>query len=310
MKVYITGGRGMVGANLVETKPKNITVLTPTHKELDLLNYDSIKDFLEKNKPDFIINCAGKVGGIQANMSDLYTFLMDNTIMGLNLIRAAKEVGIKKMINLSSSCVYPVNAPIPFKEESFLTGSLEPTNEGYALAKNSVMRACEYLSKEHSKFQFKTIVPVNLYGRHDKFSNKRSHMIPAVIKKIAQAVENKENIVEIWGTGKVKREFLYAGDLAEFIWHAINNFDKMPSVLNCSPGIDYTIDEFYQKIAKTLGYNGKFSHNTSKPDGIKRKLTDNSKMKKFGWEPKTSFEDGVRKAYEFFKNEYKENDKK
>lgn len=306
MKIYVSGGRGMVGSNVREHKSaEKHTLLTPNSSEVDLMDYNAVKEFLEKEKPDFIIHTAGLVGGIQANMNDLYGFLMSNITMGLNIIRAAKEVGIKNIINLSSSCVYPVEAPNPLKEEMFLTGAMEPTNEGYAIAKNVVMKACQYLNKEHPEFTCKTIVPVNLYGRYDKYGEHNSHMIPAVIKKIAKAVEDGDNEVEIWGTGKVRREFLYAGDLADFIWYCVNDFDNMPEVVNCSPGEDFSIDEFYEMISEVLGYKGGFTHNTEHPDGIAKKLTDNTKMLGFGWEPKTSFEDGIKQAYDFYKNEWR-----
>lgn len=306
MKIYITGSSGMAGSNICEQKPSNkYELLTPSHKEVDLLKYEEVLNFLQKNKPDFIIHTAGKVGGIQANQSNLYSFLMENTLMGLNLIKAAKEVGIKNLINLSSSCVYPKDAPSPLKEEMFLTGSLEPTNEGYAIAKNVVMKSCQYLSAQYKDFNYKTIVPVNMYGRHDKYGEHHSHMIPAVIKKIYNAVKNKEKTVEIWGTGNVRREFLLASDLARFIWYCIENFEKMPGVVNCSHGKDLTINEFYEKIAKVLGYKGEFTHNTKYPDGIYQKLTDNTKMKNFGWKPMTSFEDGVKEAFEFYETTLK-----
>ena len=188
-------------------------------------------------------------------------------------------------------------APNPIKEELFLTGELEPTNEGYALAKNVVMKAGQYLTKENAEFSCKTIVPVNLYGRYDKYGEHNSHMIPAVIRKIAEAIEINEPSVEIWGTGKVRRECLYAGDLADFIWYCVGDFENMPAVVNCSSGIDYSINEFYSMISNVLGYNGDFTHNTKHPDGIKAKLTDNTIMKNFGWEPKTSFEDGIKEDH-------------
>ncbi len=307
MKVYVSGGRGMVGANVVESKPQGVEIVVPSSSELNLLNYEDVLEFLKKERPDFIVHSAGFVGGIQANMADLYGFLMNNVMMGLNLVRAAKEVGVKKMINLSSSCVYPKDAPNPLKEEMFLTGAMEPTNEGYAIAKNVVMKACQYLSNQVNGYSYKTIVPVNLYGRYDKYGEHNSHMIPAVIKKIDKAVRNGDKTVEVWGTGKARREFLYAGDLADFIWYSIDNFKDMPEVVNCSSSTDYTIDEFYKMISKVLGYEGEFTHNTKYPDGIAKKLTDNTKMKEFGWEPKTPFEQGVKEAYNYYKNEWKEN---
>ncbi len=309
MKVYITGARGMVGANLNEQLNllEDYQVLSPGRDEVDLLDLLSISHYLTKHQPDFIVHSAGLVGGIQANMANLYGYLIDNTMMGLNLIKAAKEAGVKNLINLSSSCVYPKDAPNPLKEEMFLTGALEPTNEGYALAKNTVMRACEYLSKQEPEYNYKTIVPVNLYGKHDKYGEHNSHMIPAVIKKIDQAIDNNNQTVEIWGTGKVRREFLYAGDLADFIIYSMKYFDDMPEVVNCSHGVDYTINEFYEMIAEVLGYQGGFEHNDSYPDGIDKKLTDISKMRAFGWIPPTEFKQGVELAYQDYIGRVKNN---
>jgi GDP-L-fucose synthase len=301
MKILITGSNGMVGHNLLENKDitKN-EILKPSSRELNLLNYNNIQDYLKNNKPDIIIHCAGKVGGIQANMNDLYGFFTDNLIMGINLVKAAKDQGVENLLNLSSSCVYPRNCKNPLKEEYILTGALEPTNEGYALAKLSVQRMCEYISRECHGYLYKTLIPCNLYGRWDKFDDNRSHMIPAVIKKIHDAIKIGNNNIEIWGDGAARREFMYASDLASCIGTVINNFASVPAVMNVGVGLDYSINEYYEVIKKVLGYKGGFSHDKSKPVGIKQKLLDITRQTRLGWRSTTSLEEGIQKTYLYF----------
>ncbi|MCV6599830.1 MAG: NAD-dependent epimerase/dehydratase family protein [Alphaproteobacteria bacterium] len=300
MRVYITGASGLVGRNVLEKAPNNVELLTPTSKDLNLLNYRDIISFLKEHKPDLIIHTAGKVGGIKANKEDMFGFLVDNSIIGLNLIRAAKEAGIKNLINLSTCCAYPVESNNPLKEEYLFTGALDKDCEGYALAKNSALKACDFASKQYS-VNYKTIIPVNLYGKYDKFDIEKSHFMPAVIKKIYNAIKNNEESVEIWGTGKNRREIFYAGDLADFIWYCANNIHSMPQIVNCSWGKDYSINEIYQITTNILGYKGKFHHNLDKPEGITAKLTCNQKMVNFGWEPKISLEKGIKETVLFYK---------
>ncbi|HIE16112.1 MAG TPA: NAD-dependent epimerase/dehydratase family protein, partial [Bacteroidales bacterium] len=215
------------------------------------------------------------------------------------IIIAAKQNNIKKLLNVTSSCMYPRNAQNPLKEEAILTGELEPTNEGYAIAKIFSQRLCSYIVSEDTSFMYKTIIPCNLYGKWDKFDENNSHMIPAVIKKVYNAKKNNTN-VEIWGSGKARREFMYASDFAEFIWYGVNNFNKMPFLMNVGLGKDYTINEYYNVISKVIGFNGKFINNTSKPEGMKQKLVDISKQIEFGWMPKYSLEEGIKETYKYF----------
>ncbi len=304
MKVCITGSSGMVGKNLLEHPEINsFFILAPTSTEINLLNYTEIFDYLNSQKPDLIIHCAGRVGGIQANINNPYAFLSDNLLMGLNLVKAAQEVGIKRFLNLSSSCSYPRNIQNPLKEEYILQGELEPTNEGYALAKVALLKLCEYLSKQNNEYQYKTLIPCNLYGRWDKFDPKHSHMIPAVIKKIHEAKINNKTELEIWGDGSARREFMYVGDLADFIIKAINNFDSLPLIMNIGLGYDFSINEYYQTIAEVLGYKGQFSYDLSKPIGMKQKLLDISKQKALNWVAQTNLKDGIKKTYQFFMKE-------
>lgn len=302
-KILITGSRGMVGRNIAEfSKAKDYILLTPSSKELNLLDRISVDDYIKENEPDIVIHCAGVVGGIQANIANPVKFLVDNTQMGLNIIMASQEAGIKNFINMSSSCMYPREAINPLGEELILKGELEPTNEGYALAKITSTRLCEYINKEDDSFQYKTVIPCNLYGKYDKFDSKHSHMLPAVIQKVHEAKEANVDS-DIWGSGKARREFMYAEDLADFIYYALENFDKMPQNINVGLGHDYTINEYYQAIAKVVGYKGKFIHDLTKPIGMKQKLIDDTKLTKFGWKHKTSLEDGIKKIYEYYLKE-------
>lgn len=303
-KILITGSKGMVGRNIVEfEKSKNYILLTPSSEELNLLDRSSVDNYINDNKPDIVIHCAGIVGGIQANIANPVKFLVENTQMGINIIMSAHEAGIKKFINMSSSCMYPRNAENPLDEELILKGELEPTNEGYAIAKITSTRLCEYVNRENSEFQYKTIIPCNLYGRYDKFDPKHSHMLPAVIKKIHEAkVDNLEEI-DIWGDGEARREFMYAQELANFTYYSIENFESMPQNINVGLGHDYTINEYYEAIARVIGYKGKFVHDLTKPVGMKQKLIDDSKLKEFGWKCETSLEDGINKTYEYYLEE-------
>ena len=293
----------MVGRNILE----NVSVLehdflTPSGKDLNLLDRQKVQSFLDVNNPDMIIHAAGIVGGIQANISEPVRFLVDNMQMGLNVLMAAKDAGVTKLMNLSSSCMYPREAKNPLSEELILKGELEPTNEGYALAKVAVTRLCEYIHREDASYQYKTVIPCNLYGRFDKFDPKHSHMIPAVIKKISDAVENGDKYIDIWGDGLVRREFMYTGDLADFIFYAIPKFKDMPQNINVGLGHDYTINEYYHEIAKVVGFSGAFTHDLTKPIGMRQKLIDDEKLKQFGWSFNTKLSDGIRQTYEFYLN--------
>lgn len=301
MRLLITGSTGMVGRNLLENLDlPEFDILNPIRKELNLLDYSSVNEYIKNNKPDFIVHAAGKVGGIQANIANPVSFLIENMDMGRNIILAAKSNSVKNFINLSSSCMYPRYAKNPLSEEMILKGELEPTNEGYAIAKIMSTRLCEYVNLEDNTLNYKTIIPCNLFGRHDNFDAKNSHMLPAVVKKIHEAKINNQSFVEIWGDGTARREFMYAGDLADFIIYAIKNFSEMPQNINVGLGYDYSIYEYYQVIAKEIGYTGNFKYDLTKPVGMKQKLIDNKKLNRFGWRPKTSMEDGIKNTYKFY----------
>jgi GDP-L-fucose synthase len=303
-KILITGSNGMVGKNIVDyLNNGNYVLFTPSREELDLLDKNSVDSYLKFNKPDTVIHCAGIVGGIQANIKNPVKFLVDNTQIGLNIIMCSYENKIKNFINMSSSCMYPREATNPLNEDLILKGELEPTNEGYAIAKITSTRLCEYINKEDSSVAYKTIIPCNLYGKYDKFDSKYSHMLPAVIKKIHDAKENNQESIDIWGDGTARREFMYAEDLADFISYALDNFEDMPQNINVGLGHDYTINEYYEAISKIICYKGKFVHDLTKPIGMKQKLIDDAKLKKFGWSHKTSLDNGIKKIYEYYKKE-------
>jgi GDP-L-fucose synthase len=300
MRILITGASGLVGRNIVEKLAPLFGLHTPGLDEFNLLNYQQIHDYIGKLNPDLIIHCAGLVGGIQANVERPLQFLVENFELGKNVIIAAKENNIRRLLNLGSSCMYPRNAPNPLREDMILTGELEPTNEGYAIAKIAVQRLCSYVNRQYSGFQYKTLIPCNLYGRWDKFDPKEAHLIPAAIRKVHEAMQDRKDLVEIWGTGKARREFMYAGDLADFVSFAIDRFDELPEIMNVGLGHDYSIDEYYQSVASVLGFRGRFEHDLSKPEGMKQKVVDISFLRRFGWAPKVTLEEGIRFTYEFY----------
>tara|TARA_B110001450_G_scaffold208002_1_gene198563 strand:- start:60 stop:989 length:930 start_codon:yes stop_codon:yes gene_type:complete len=304
--ILLTGGSGMVGSNIIDHKHStNYKILSPSSSDLNLLNYQNTENYIAFNKPEIIIHAAGMVGGIEANMSYPVKFLVNNMQMGLNILMASKTKKVKKFINLGSSCMYPKNAENPILEDHILKGELEPTNEGYAIAKSASTRLCEYIVREDNSFLYRTVIPCNLYGKYDNFSYNSSHMIPGVIRRIHDAKNNNSEFVDIWGDGLARREFMYAADLADFIYHAIENFNKMPQNINVGLGLDYSITEYYKKIADIIGYRGKFKHDMSKPIGMKKKLIDIKKLNEFGWSHQTSLELGIKETYDYFLDKVK-----
>jgi nucleoside-diphosphate-sugar epimerase len=306
MKILLTGSRGMVGHNIVKhSHAQNHEILTPASAELNLLDSESVQSYIDTNKPDMVIHAAGIVGGIQANMAEPVKFLVDNMQMGLNILMASKTHEVKRFMNLSSSCMYPRDAQNPLSEDLILKGELEPTNEGYAIAKVASTRLCEYINREDESFLYKTVIPCNLYGKYDKFDPEHSHLIPAVIRKINDAKNNNLKSVDIWGDGLARRESMYTADFADFVFYAIDNYEKMPQNINVGLGHDYTINEYYQKIADVVDYQGRFTHDLSRPIGMQQKLIDDTKLKEFGWQYQTSLEQGIQKTYEYFLSEVK-----
>lgn len=304
MKVLLLGVNGMLGRNIIEHPDSSMfKIIAPPRKELNLFDYRNVYNYLMGEKPEIIINAAGKVGGIQANIKEPVKYFLENLDIGRNIVWGAKESGIKKLINLGSSCMYPRNAINPLKEEMILTGELEPTNEGYALAKIATTRFCKYINTEDKNYRFKTLIPCNLYGRWDNFNPEFSHLIPSIIYKIHQAKIKGLNLVSIWGDGTARREFMYAKDLADCIFYSIKNFDRLPELMNVGLGFDYSIREYYNTVAEVIGYNGSFVYDTEKPVGMKKKLVDISSLEKFGWRTKTKLIDGIRETYKFYTEE-------
>jgi GDP-L-fucose synthase len=291
----------MVGRNFIEhPDAQTLNMLTPTSQELDLCDYRAVQAYMNEHKPDVVLHAAGRVGGIQANIEQPVRFLLDNLDMGRNVIAAARACGIKKLINLGSSCMYPRNAPNPLREEMILQGELEPTNEGYALAKITAARLCDYIRREDVHYHYKTLVPCNVYGKYDKFDPSKSHMIPAVIHKMHVAKTRGDDEVVIWGDGQARREFMYAGDLAQCLLQALQRIDTLPGTMNVGLGADFTIEEYYRAVADVVGFKGHFVHDLSKPVGMARKLVSVERAQAWGWQAQTSLRDGLEKTYAYY----------
>ncbi len=303
MNVFLTGGSGMVGRNLCEFARGSIYKIdAPSHNILDLHNLSALTDYLIQTKPDIVIHGAGLVGGIQANIASPYDFCYENIQIGLNVIRASQVAGVTRLINLGSSCMYPHAAKNPLQEQAILTGELEPTNEGYAIAKIAIARLARYVSQQHA-VDYKTIIPCNLYGLWDKFDKQQSHMIPAVIRKIHEAKLAGDILVDIWGDGTTRREFLFVEDLVDFLFFVLEDFDSVPDTINVGLGYDYSIDEYYNTIKGVVGYQGSFRHDLTKPTGMSQKLVDTTLQQGLGWLPKTNLKTGIERTYQFFLKE-------
>jgi len=300
-KIYIAGHRGMVGSAIWRnlTSKGYTNLIGKTSKELDLKNQAAVDIFFQEEKPEIVIDAAAKVGGILANNDFPYQFLMENLLIQNNLIDTSHRFDVKKFIFLGSSCIYPRLAPQPLKEEYLLTSSLEPTNEAYAIAKIAGVKACEAIRKQYGK-DFVSLMPTNLYGTHDNFDLKSSHVLPAMIRKFHEA-KLKSEPVELWGSGSPLREFLHVNDLAEAVAHSLET--KLPDNLyNIGTGTDLSIKDLALLIQKIVGHTGEIKWDDTKPDGTPRKLMDVSKMKESGWEAKITLEEGIRETYDWFLN--------
>jgi GDP-L-fucose synthase len=296
-KIYIAGHRGMVGSACWRAlEAKGYTNLVGKNsKELDLRHQKAVEDFIRSEKPVAIIDAAAKVGGILANDTYPYEFLMDNMLIQNNLIRSAHENDVSKFIFLGSSCIYPKFAPQPIKEEYLLTDSLEPTNEWYAIAKISGVKLIEALRKEYGR-DYVSLMPTNLYGPNDNFDLKSSHVLPAMIRKFHEAKLNGNSPVELWGTGTPKREFLYVDDLAQAVLFVLENRTKK-ELYNIGSGTDLSIKQLATLVQKIIGHRGDIFWDKSKPDGTPKKLLDISHIVEEGWTPNTNLELGIRKVY-------------
>ena len=299
-KIYIAGHRGMVGSACWRAMDSAgySNLLGKTSKELDLRDQREVNDFIQKERPEVIIDAAARVGGILANDTYPYEFLMDNMLIQNNLIRAAHENNVSKFIFLGSSCIYPKFAPQPLKEEYLLTDSLEPTNEWYAIAKISGVKLIEALRKEYNR-DYVSLMPTNLYGPNDNYDLKTSHVLPAMIRKFHEAKEAGNTPVKLLGSGTPMREFLYVDDLGKAVLHALeNSLDE--HLYNIGTGVDLTIKSLAELIQEAVGHKGDIIWDSSKPDGTPRKLMDNSKMESQGWKAEVSLAQGITLAYHWF----------
>jgi len=308
-KIYIAGHKGMVGSAIWRAlESKGYTnLIGRTSKELDLRNQQQVQAFFQTEKPDVVIDAAARVGGILANNNYPYTFLMENMQIQNNLIQTALDTDVQKFVFLGSSCIYPKLAPQPLQEECLLTSSLEPTNEWYAIAKISGVKACESIRKQFNK-DFVSLMPTNLYGSNDNFDLQTSHVLPAMIRKFHEAKMNNNQSVTLWGSGTPMREFLHVDDMAAAVVFALENqLDE--HLYNVGTGTDLTIKELAELIQKTVGHQGEIIWDSSKPDGTPRKLMDVSKMKNKGWSATISLEAGIKATYQWFlenENSFKE----
>jgi len=295
--IFVAGHRGLVGSAIV----RNLTekgygpLLTRTRQELDLLDQARVHQFFRENRIDYVIVAAAKVGGILHNQSHQADFLYENLVTATNIIHAAAEEGVKKLLFLGSSCIYPKFAAQPIKEEEILTGPLESTNEGYALAKLAGLKLCEKYSQQYGK-RFISAMPTNLYGPHDNYHLQHSHVIPGMLRRFHQAKLDDAPEVVIWGTGKPRREFLHVDDLAEALFLLMHKYEE-PTTINVGCGVDLSINELAEMMQMVVGYKGQIVHDKSKPDGTPRKVLDVSRLKALGWEPRYSLEEGLRQTY-------------
>jgi len=303
-KVYIAGHRGMVGSAICRRLQKEgfTDIVTRTSSDLDLRNQAAVRDFFAKERPDHVFLAAAKVGGIMANNTYRAEFLYDNLLIESNIIDAAYRNGVKKLLFLGSSCIYPKMAPQPLKEEYLLTGPLEETNEPYAIAKITGIKLCDAYRAQYG-CNFISVMPTNLYGPNDNYDLATSHVLPALIRKFHEAKQTGAPAVTIWGSGKPRREFLHADDLADACYFLMQRYDE-PGLVNIGTGEDLEIGELALLIKKIVGYPGKIGHDTSKPDGTPRKLMDVSKLNGLGWKAGIPLEDGLRRVYEAYKMQH------
>ena len=296
-RIYVAGHNGMVGSAIVRRlKELGYTnIITASKKELNLLNQLSVQSFFSNEIPEYVFLCAAKVGGIKANNEMKGDFIYENLMIQSNIIKESHDFGVKKLLFLGSSCIYPKMSPQPIKEEYLLTGLLEPTNDAYAIAKIAGIKMCQSFNQQYGT-NYISVMPTNLYGLNDNYDLNNSHVLPAMIRKFHEAKLDGKDKVEIWGTGTPKREFLYVDDLADACIHLMLNYNDS-EIVNIGTGQDVTIAELAVGIKNIVGFEGDIYFNTEMPDGTPRKLLDVSKLKGLGWEYKTSLKDGIEKTY-------------
>ena len=306
-KIYVAGHQGLVGSAIIRfLKKQNYTnFIERTHKELDLTNQEEVNKLFEKEKPEYVFLAAAKVGGILANNTYPAQFIYSNLEIQNNIIDACYKYKGKKLLFLGSSCIYPKFAPQPISEEYLLSGKLEPTNEPYAIAKIAGIIMCQSYNREYNT-NFISVMPTNLYGPNDHYDLYNSHVLPALIRKFHEAKKAKAEFVEIWGTGNVKREFLYIDDLAEACVFLMNNYNDS-EIINIGTGEDITIKSLAEIIKDVVGYEGEFRFDTSKPDGTPRKLLNVEKINKIGWKAKIDIKKGIELTYKDYLRRFNSN---
>ncbi|MCL2253676.1 MAG: GDP-L-fucose synthase [Lachnospiraceae bacterium] len=300
-KIYVAGHRGLVGSAIVRSlEAKGYqNIIRRTHQELDLINQQAVMDFMQAEKPDTVILAAAKVGGINANNTRPAEFAYDNMQIQCNVIHASHLVGVRKLLFLGSTCIYPKFAAQPINEDALLTGSLEETNEAYAIAKIAGLKMCQFYKRQYGS-NFISCMPTNLYGPHDNYDLENSHVLPAMIRKFHEAKVNGANNVELWGSGTPLREFLYVDDMADACIFLLNNYDGEEHV-NIGTGQDVTIRTLAETIQSIVGYSGDIVWNKNMPDGTPRKLTNVAKLHNLGWRHKTDLREGISLAYAWYK---------
>ena len=312
-KIYIAGHRGMVGGAILrqlqgrKDAGEALELITRTHAELDLTSQAAVRDFMAAERPDVVILAAAKVGGIMANNTYPADFIYENLMIECNVIHQAFAAGVKHLLQLGSSCIYPREAAQPMAEDALLTGTLEPTNEPYAIAKIAGIKLCESYNRQHG-VDYRSVMPTNLYGPGDNFHPQNSHVLPALIRRFHEAAQSGTEEVVIWGTGKPMREFLHVDDMAEASLFVLDlpqdvyaaNTQPMLSHINVGTGSDVSIGELAQMVAEVTGFTGTLSFDTSKPDGTMRKLMDVSRLAEMGWQARIGLKDGLRETYEWF----------
>lgn len=313
MRLYVAGHRGMVGGAILrrlearKAQGADLTLITRTHAQLDLTSQQAVRDFMQSERPDVVILAAAKVGGIHANNSYPADFIYENLMIECNVIHQAFDAGVQRLLQLGSSCIYPRAVPQPMREDALLTGVLEPTNEPYAVAKIAGIKLCESYNRQHGT-DYRSVMPTNLYGPGDNFHPENSHVLPALIRRFHEAVQEGREEVTIWGSGKPMREFLHVDDMAEASLFVLDldksayadNTEPMLSHINVGSGRDVTILDLAQMVAKVTGYQGRITTDPSKPDGTLRKLMDVSRLAKMGWRARIGLEEGLAGTYQWF----------